>query len=129
MILMALHTVSVNQSDLTQWAKQAVQTKQKPHRTCYLLNGIAGCREAFIHVNSAKKEMSLFQDTVFQRSFVKIQITSQIFIVKGLNKVSHACSMNRKQLMNMHLWNGRQDSNNLQTVGNKGHSYENLGHY
>ena len=52
-----------------------------------------------------KKEMSLFQDPVFQRSLVKIPISSQIFIVKGLNTVSRACSMNHKQLMN--LWNGR----------------------
>jgi hypothetical protein len=44
---------------------------------------------------------------VFQRLFVKIQITSQIIIVKGLNTVSHAWSMNHKQLMSMHLWNGR----------------------
>ena len=59
-------------------------------------------------VNSAKKKKRpLFQDPVFQRQFIKIQITSQIFIVKGLNMVSHACSMNHKQLMNMHLWNGR----------------------
>jgi hypothetical protein len=27
-------------------------------------------------------------------------------IVKGLNTVSHACSMNNKQFMNMHLWIG-----------------------
>ena len=47
------------------------------------------------------------KETVFQRYFIKIQITSLIFIVKGLNTVSHACSMNHKQLMNMHLWNGR----------------------
>ena len=26
--------------------------------------------------------------------------------LNGLNTVSHACSMNHKQLMNMHLWNG-----------------------
>jgi predicted dinucleotide-utilizing enzyme len=58
-----------------------------------------------IEINSAKKETFLFQDPVFQREVVKIQITSQIFIVKGLNTVSIACSMNHKQLMN--LWNGR----------------------
>jgi hypothetical protein len=29
-----------------------------------------------------------------------------IFIVKGLNTVSHACSKKHKQLMNMHLWTG-----------------------
>jgi hypothetical protein len=57
-------------------------------------------------INSAKKETSLLQDPVFQRYFVKIEITSQIIIVKGLYTVSHACSMNNKQLMNMHLWNG-----------------------
>ena len=56
---------------------------------------------------SKKIETSLFQVHVFQRYFVKIQITSQIFMVKGLNTVFHACSMNHKQLMNMHLWNGR----------------------
>jgi hypothetical protein len=60
-----------------------------------------------LSVNSAKKQMSLLQDPVFKRSFEKIQLTLQIFIVKGLNTVSHACSMNHKQLMNMHLWNGR----------------------
>jgi hypothetical protein len=31
----------------------------------------------------------------------------KIFTVKVLNTVSHACSINNKQLMNMHLWNGR----------------------
>ena len=57
-------------------------------------------------INSAKKETSLFQDPVFQRQFIKIQVTSQIFTVKGLNNVSHSCSMNHEQYMNMHLWNG-----------------------
>jgi hypothetical protein len=57
--------------------------------------------------SAKKKEMALFQEPVFERSFVKIEITSQIFIVKELNTVSHACSMNRKSFMNMHLWNGR----------------------
>ena len=50
MIRMALHMVSVNQSDVTQWAKQAVQIKRKPHRTSYLMKGVAVCSEAFIHV-------------------------------------------------------------------------------
>ncbi|XP_071211410.1 uncharacterized protein [Salvelinus alpinus] len=50
MILMALHTVSVNQSDLTQRAKQAVQTKRKRHRTSYLVKGVPVCRDAFIRV-------------------------------------------------------------------------------
>jgi hypothetical protein len=37
-------------------------------------------------LNSANnKKTSIFQDPVFQRQFIKIQITSQIFIVKGLN--------------------------------------------
>uniref|UniRef100_A0A674CI87 Dynein cytoplasmic 1 intermediate chain 2 n=1 Tax=Salmo trutta TaxID=8032 RepID=A0A674CI87_SALTR len=55
-------------------------------------------------INSAKKETSLFQDSCLSKIICQIQITSQIFIVKA---VSHACSMNHKQLMNMHLWNGR----------------------
>ena len=67
----------------------------------------AFCNWSWGDVNSAKKEKALFLDPVFQRDFVKIQIASQIFVVKGLNTVSHACSMNHKQLMNMHLWNGR----------------------
>ena len=46
------------------------------------------------------------------------QITLEIFIVKGLNKVFHACIMNHKQLMNMHLLNGRKDNNSLRAVGN-----------
>uniref|UniRef100_A0A674CVA2 Dynamin-1-like protein n=1 Tax=Salmo trutta TaxID=8032 RepID=A0A674CVA2_SALTR len=36
----------------------------------------------------------------------------------GLNTISHVCSMNHKQLMNMYLWNGRSDTNSLQMVGN-----------
>ena len=49
MILMALHTASVNQSDLTQRAKQAVQTKRK-RQDVYLLKRVAVCCEAFNYV-------------------------------------------------------------------------------
>ena len=60
-------------------------------------------------LNSAKKRNAPFPG---QRYNVKIQIPSQIFIVKGLKKLSHACSMNHKQLMNvvktLTVYRGRQ---------------------
>ena len=49
---------NVNQSDMTQWAKQAVQTKWKRHRTCYLMKGVAVCREEFIHVYGQESSYS-----------------------------------------------------------------------
>jgi hypothetical protein len=44
---------------------------------------------AILFRNSAKRKTALFQDPVFQRLFVKIQRTSKVFIVKGLNTVFH----------------------------------------
>jgi hypothetical protein len=53
MILMALHTVSVNQSVLTQQqAKQAVHAK-------LLMKGVVFGREAFIHVYGKESGYSL----------------------------------------------------------------------
>jgi hypothetical protein len=57
------------------------------------------------HKLSKKKTRAFFR-TAFQRYLDFYELTAQIFIVKGLNTVSHACSMNHKQLMNMHMWNG-----------------------
>ena len=54
----------------------------------------------------SKKKTRPFFRTAFQRYLDFYELTAHIFIVKGLNTVSHACSMNHKQLMNMHLWNG-----------------------
>jgi hypothetical protein len=59
-----------------------------------------GVRYVHTLYTQQKKRNVPFSGPVFQREFVKIQIMSQI-IVKGLNMVSHACSMNHKQLMNM----------------------------
>ena len=78
------------------------------------------CYGAF-NINSIKKgfltKRPFFRTLYFKDTFVKIKITLEIFIVKGLNNVFHACSMNHKQLMNMHLLNDEK-TNSLQAVGN-----------
>ena len=55
-----------------------------------------------------KYRNALFQKTPsFKDHLKKIQIGSQIFIVKGLNPVSHACSLIVHGSLNMYLWTGR----------------------
>jgi hypothetical protein len=61
------------------------------------------------YVNKLSKKINVpFSEPCLSKIIRKnANITSRIFIVKGLNTVSHACSMNHKQLMNIHLWNSR----------------------
>jgi hypothetical protein len=51
----------------------------------------------------SKKINIPFSGPCLSKIIRKNPITSQIFIVRGLNTDFHACSMNDKQLMNMHL--------------------------